>query len=56
MYDHITAMNSKLIHDLIDDTMIHWYFNGKVLAIDNNGTRHKFDILDDVSEKLKHRR
>ena len=58
MYDHITAMNSKLIHDLNDDTRIHsaWYFNGKVFAIDNNGTRHKFDILDDVTKKLKHRR
>ena len=58
MYDHITAMNSKLIRDLNEDSRIHsaWYFNGKVFGIDSNGNRHRFDILDDIHEKLKQRR
>ena len=58
MYDHITAMNSKLIRDLNEDSKIHsaWYFNGKVFGIDSNGNRHRFDILDDINEKLRQRR
>lgn len=58
MFDHLTPMNAKLMRDLKDDPRIHsaWHFNGKVFALDNDGKRHKFDILDNVSEKLKHRR
>ena len=58
MHDHITPMNAKLIRDLNEDSRIHsaWYFNGKVFGIDSNGNRHKFDIFEDVNDKLKHRR
>lgn len=58
MQDHLTPLNAKLIRDLKDDSRIHptWYYNGKVFALDNEGNRHKFDILDDITEKLKQRR
>lgn len=58
MHDHLTPLNAKLIRDLKDDSRIHptWYYNGKVFALDNEGNRHKFDILDDITEKLKQRR
>ncbi|XP_062599015.1 uncharacterized protein LOC134260484 [Saccostrea cucullata] len=57
MHDHVTPMNAKLIKDLNEDERIKsaWYFNGKVFALDYDGDRHRFDILDSVSDKLKHK-
>lgn len=55
MHDHLTPSNAKLIRDLNNDERIQtaWYYNGKVFALDEEGHRYKFDIMDTVSEKLK---
>lgn len=55
MHDHLTAMNGHLIRDLNNDDRIDqaWYFNGKVFALDTKGKRHKFDVLDQIGEKLR---
>ena len=55
MFDHITQQNSQLIRQLNKDQRIQsaWYFNGKIFAVDHEGVRHKFDILDSVDRKLK---
>ena len=31
-----------------------WFYNGKIFALDKDNIRHKFDILDSVSDKVKH--
>lgn len=55
MFDHITQQNSQLLRRLNDDQRIDraWYFNGKTFALDHQGVRHKFDLLDSVDLKLK---
>lgn len=55
MYDYLILLNVKLICDFKDDFRIYliWYYNGKVFVLDNEGNRYKFDILDDIIEKLK---
>lgn len=55
MHDHLTTMNGHLIRDLNNDDRIDqaWYFNGKVFALDNKGKRHKFDVLDQIGDKLR---
>lgn len=55
MHDHLTAMNGHLIRDLNNDDRIDqaWYFNGKIFALDTKGKRHKFDVLDQIGEKLR---
>lgn len=57
MHDHLTQMNAQLIKTLNLDERIKgaWYYNGKVFAEDHGGKRHRFDILDKVSDKVKHR-
>lgn len=57
MHDHLTPANAKLIRDLNNDERIQtaWYYNGKVFALDEEGQRYKFDIMDTVSDKLKKR-
>lgn len=56
MYDHITPMNAKLIHDLNNNPQIQsaWLYNGKVFALDKDNKRHRFDIFDNVNNKVKH--
>lgn len=56
MHDHLTQMNAQLIKTLNLDERIKgaWYYNGKVFAEDHGGKRHRFDILDKVSDKVKH--
>ena len=56
MYDHITPRNAKLIRELKEDPRIlsAWFYNGKIFALDKDNIRHKFDILDSVSDKVKH--
>lgn len=56
MYDHITPMNAKLIHDLNKNPQIQsaWLYNGKVFALDKDNKRHRFDIFDNVNMKVKH--
>ena len=54
--DDVTKSNSDLIQRLNDTDGIYqaWYFNGSVYAkASENGHRIKFDIYDDVEEKLK---
>lgn len=55
MYDHITHQNAELLRQLNKDERIQssWYYNGKIFALDNQGVRHKFDILDSIDKKLK---
>ena len=55
MYDHLTPLNAQFLRDLNQDERIHqaWYYNGKVFATDTEGRRHKFDILENVREKVK---
>lgn len=57
MHDHLTQMNAQLFKTLNRDERIKgaWYYNGKVFAEDHGGKRHRFDILDNVSDKVKHR-
>lgn len=57
MHDHLTYFNAKLLRNLNGDPRIQsaWYYNGKIFALDEQGRRHRFDILDNVSEKLKRR-
>ena len=54
MHDHLTQMNAQLIRDLNRDDRIQsaWYYNGKIFAQDYDGRRHRFDILDSVTNKL----
>ena len=53
--DHLTPLNAQFLRDLNQDERIHqaWYYNGKVFATDTEGRRHKFDILENVREKVK---
>ena len=54
--DDVTKSNSDLIQRLNDMDGIYqaWYFNASVYAkASENGHRIKFDIYDDVEEKLK---
>lgn len=55
MHDHLTQMNAHLIKALNRDEGFEgaWYYNGKVFAEDQGGKRHRFDILDNVSDKIK---
>ena len=55
MYDHLTPLNAQFLRDLNQDERIHqaWYYNGKVFATDTEGRQHKFDILENVREKVK---
>lgn len=57
MHDHLTQFNAKLLRNLNGDPRIKsaWYYNGKIFALDEQGRRHRFDILDNISEKLKRR-
>lgn len=45
----------SLLRDLNGEPQINsvWYYNGKIFALDEQGRRHRFDILDDNSETLK---
>lgn len=55
MHDHLTKLNGKLISDLNNDGRIQseCYCSRKVFAIDKEGHRNKFDIMDTVSEKIE---
>lgn len=55
MHDHLTQMNAQLLKTLNRDERIKgsWYYNGKVFAEDHGRKRHRFDILDNVSDKVK---
>lgn len=55
MYDHITHHNAELLRQLNKDERIQnsRYYNGKIFALDKQGVRHKFDILDSIDRKLK---
>ena len=30
-----------------------WYFNGHIYGTDMDGDRHKFDIFDNINQKLR---
>ena len=52
--DDVTKANISLISDLTKDARISsaWYFNGSVYGQHGN-RRIKFDIFDDIGQKLK---
>jgi hypothetical protein len=53
--DDITKQNQGLLnrpylHEKITSA---WFFNGHVFGTDEKGARHKFDIYDNINEKLR---
>ena len=55
LIDHLTPLNVELLHRLNDHPKIEnaWYFNARVFAHDCNGTKHKFDICDNIDWRLR---
>ncbi|CAG2212048.1 unnamed protein product [Mytilus edulis] len=53
--DDITKLNQGLLNRLYqhDNIISSWYFNGHVYGSDEEGTRHRFEIFDDINKKLK---
>ncbi|CAC5384861.1 unnamed protein product [Mytilus coruscus] len=53
--DDITKLNQGLQNRLYqhDNIVSSWYFNGHVYGSDEEGTRHRFEIFDDIAKKLK---
>lgn len=55
LVDDVTKTNAQLIdrlwkHDQIESA---WYFNGAVYGKTTSGTRHKFDVHDDISTVIE---
>ena len=55
LVDDVTHLNTELISRLLKHKDIGqaWYFNGSVFAKTVSGTRHKFDIFDDIDTVLR---
>jgi hypothetical protein len=55
LVDDITRANQQLINRLSLNPMIAsaWFFNGTVYGSDKRGKKHKFDLYDNVEEKLQ---
>ncbi|KAK3101469.1 hypothetical protein FSP39_003830 [Pinctada imbricata] len=55
MIDHLTPLNLDLLQRLQRHPKIEssWYFNTRIYAYDSQGTKHKFDIGDDIDFKLR---
>ncbi|CAG2253772.1 unnamed protein product [Mytilus edulis] len=53
--DDVTRLNQGLLNRLYlhEDVTSAWYFNGHIYGTDNNGDRHRFDIYDNIRQKLK---
>ena len=53
--DDITKQNQGLLNRLYLHEKITsaWFFNGHVFGTDEKGARHKFDIYDNINEKLR---
>ncbi|CAC5418868.1 unnamed protein product [Mytilus coruscus] len=53
--DNITRLNQGLLNRLYlyEDVTSAWYFNGHIYGTDNIGERHRFDIFDNIRQKLK---
>ncbi|VDI10547.1 Hypothetical predicted protein [Mytilus galloprovincialis] len=53
--DDVTRLNQGLLNRLYlhEDVTSAWYFNGHIYGTDNNGERHRFDIYDNIRQKLK---
>ncbi|KAK3092771.1 hypothetical protein FSP39_007062 [Pinctada imbricata] len=57
--DDVTERNSKLIQRLSDHELIEsaWYYNGRVFGKTvSDGNRIKFDLYDDIDQKVRSRR
>ena len=53
--DDITHKNHELLgrlnrHENITSA---WYFNGHIYRTDMDGDRHRFDIFDNINQKLR---
>ncbi|CAC5417024.1 unnamed protein product [Mytilus coruscus] len=53
--DDVTRLNQGLLNRLYlhEDVTSAWYFNRHIYGTDNNGERHRFDIYDNIRQKLK---
>ncbi|CAG2190712.1 unnamed protein product [Mytilus edulis] len=53
--DDVTRLNQGLLNRLYlhEDVTSAWYFNGHIYGTDNNGERHRFDIYDNIKQKIK---
>ncbi|CAG2220327.1 unnamed protein product [Mytilus edulis] len=53
--DDITQKNQGLINrmHLHESITSAWYFNGHVYGTDTDGERHRFDIFDNINQRLK---
>ncbi|CAC5423357.1 unnamed protein product [Mytilus coruscus] len=52
--DDVTKLNQGLLNRLYlhEDVTSAWYFNGHIYGTDSNGERHRFDIYDNIRQKL----
>ena len=55
--DDVTKLNAQLISKLKEHPQIDnaWYFNGSVYG-EKGGIRMKFDLLDNIDEKIRKRK
>lgn len=53
--DDITKLNQGLLNRLYlhDKIVSSWYFNGHVYGSDEEGTRHRFEIFDNIANRIK---
>ncbi|CAC5397337.1 unnamed protein product [Mytilus coruscus] len=52
--DDVTKLNQGLLNRLYlhEDVTSAWYFNRHIYGTDNKGERHRFDIYDNIRQKL----
>ncbi|CAG2247621.1 unnamed protein product [Mytilus edulis] len=52
--DDVTKLNQGLLNRLYlhEDVNSAWYFNGHIYGTDSKGDRHRFDIYDNIRQKL----
>jgi hypothetical protein len=53
--DGITKQNQGLLNrlHLHDEITSAWFFNGNVFGTDEKGGRYKFNIYDNINEKIR---
>jgi hypothetical protein len=50
LHNYILHVNRLHLHDKITSA---WFFNGHVFGTDEKGGRYKFDIYDNINEKIR---